>query len=196
MGTSNLFEYLESIDASVFVFINSSMSNSISDFLMPIVTNDWLLRIVYGLTMVLLLIRGDKRQRWIVAVSALVLLASDQLAAGLLKPLIGRIRPCHSISDVHLLINCSSAFAMPSAHAANAFGQAALFGTAWPNTRCYLYFLAAVIALSRIFVGVHYPGDILVGAALGILLGVMAAFLFARFEARLPAGTDMTKPKD
>jgi len=191
-----LIEYLNSIDAALFVFINSALANPVTDLIMPVVTNDWLLRILYGLAMLILLLRGDKRQRWIVAVSALVLLASDQLTAGLLKPVIGRLRPCHSIDNVHLLINCSHAFAMPSAHAANAFGQAALFGIVWPNTRCYLYFLATTIALSRVFVGVHYPGDILAGAAIGVFLGVIAAMFFARYDGRLAAAPGRTKGEE
>lgn len=177
-----MLEQLNSIDAAVFVFINSGMANPVTDFMMPIITNDWLLRVFYGLAMLLLFWKGSSKQRWLIAASLLVLLLCDQLAAGLLKPMIGRFRPCHSIDDLHLLINCSNAFAMPSAHAANAFGQAALFATVFRNVRWQLYLLATIIALSRVFVGVHYPGDIMVGAFIGMLIGVTAACGFAKFE--------------
>lgn len=191
-----MIEFLDTVDAAVFVFINSGLANPITDLIMPIVTNDWLLRALYGLAMLLLLWKGDRRQRWLVAASALVLLLSDQITAGLLKPMIGRLRPCHLIGDVHLLINCSEAFAMPSAHAANAFGQAALFGIVHRNIRWHLYLLATVIALSRIFVGVHYPGDLLVGAAIGMLIGALAARVFAGYEINRQRGSVRPNRRD
>ncbi len=69
---------------------------------------------------------------------------------------------------------------MPSSHAANLFGQAYFFRSVVPSSAKYLIPLAIVVALSRVFVGVHYPADILIGAALGTLAGAGAGLAFIR----------------
>lgn len=173
-----MLDSLNQIDKVVFLFLNSTLANPVTDFIMPLITNDWGLRVVYGLAMALILWRGDAKMRWLVLFSALVLTLTDQAAAAYLKPLIGRARPCHGDVALNLLIGCGGGASMPSAHAANAFGQAVLFSfhyrRAWP----YLYAYAALIALSRVFVGVHYPGDVVGGAVLGAVIGLVLALVF------------------
>jgi undecaprenyl-diphosphatase len=114
--------------------------------------------------------------------SILVLALTDQASAGLLKPLIGRLRPCHVLENVHLLVGCGGGKSMPSSHAANAFGQALLFGLPYRKARWPLITFAAVVALSRVFVGVHYPGDILAGAIIGGAIGAGVSVLVTRFR--------------
>lgn len=179
-----MLENLQAIDRAVFLFINGGLANPVTDFIMPIVTSDHTLRVLYGLAVALLLWKGNARLRWMVLFSAMVLLLTDQFTANLLKDWIGRLRPCRSLTEVHLLVGCGSGFSMPSAHSANSFAQAALFGFHFPRFRWYLYGLAAVIALSRVFVGVHYPFDILAGAAIGTGIGLALAGLFGPFEFR------------
>jgi undecaprenyl-diphosphatase len=168
--------------------MNAQLANPVTDFLMPIITNDMFLRLLYGGAMVILLWRGNTRLRWLVLFSALTLTATDQTSAHLLKPLIERIRPCHVLSNVHLLVGCGGGWSMPSVHATNAFGQALLFAVAEPKSRWYLLIFAFVVALSRVFVGVHYPGDILVGSALGAGIGFAGAKAFGFFKMRFLSG--------
>ena len=169
-----MLDWLIDIDRALFVFINSSLANPFTDAVMPFITSDDMLRTLYGLALLLSLWKGHTRLRWLVRFSGLTLLYSDQITANLLKDLIARPRPCHTESllpQLHLLVGCGGGKSMPSAHAANAFGQAFLFGLAYRNIRVYILSFAALVALSRVFVGVHYPGDILVGAILGFLIG-------------------------
>ena len=177
-----MLEWLAEIDKAVFLFINVSLANPVTDFIMPIVTSDNLLRIGYALAMVAILWKGDARLRWMALFSILVLALTDQASAGLLKPMIGRLRPCHVLENVHLLVGCGGGKAMPSSHAANAFGQALLFGLPYRKARWPLIAFAAVVALSRVFVGVHYPGDILVGAIIGGAIGAGVSVLVTRFR--------------
>lgn len=179
-----MLEYLDGIDRAVFFFVNGQLANPVTDFLMPMITNDQFLRAFYGIAMVILLWRGNARLRWLVLFSALAMAATDQTVAHLLKPLIERLRPCHALSDVHLLVGCGGGWAMPSAHAANAFGQALLFAVVEPKSRWYLLFFATMIAISRVFVGVHYPGDILVGAGIGVGIGFIGGMSFGFFQKR------------
>lgn len=172
-----MLDTLQSIDATLFRFVNSTLANPVTDFIMPLVTSDWNLRIVYAVVMLLLLWRGSKETRWLVAFSIVTMLIADQLASGFLKDLIGRVRPCHTLENVHLLVNCGSGKSMPSSHATNAFAQAAFFVVSYRRHAWWLFAMASLIALSRVFVGVHYPFDIIAGAVLGIMVGVAIAWL-------------------
>lgn len=173
-----MLESLNHIDQAVFFFINVTLENPVTNFIMPVVTNDWVLRAIYGLAMILLLWKGDARLRWLVLFSVVALVLSDQIAAGYLKPFWARPRPCHGLAGINLLVGCGGGYAMPSAHAASSFGQAVLFSFHYRRYAWYFYGLATLVALSRVFVGVHYPGDILVGAVLGTAIGVALAAVF------------------
>jgi len=177
-----MLEYLAGIDRALFLFINVYLANPVTDVIMPVVTSDMLLRVMYGAGVAMLLWRGDRRLRWLALFSALTLLLTDQLSSNLLKVLIARPRPCHELSQIHLLVNCGVGFSLPSSHATNVFGQAALFSYHVKEARWYLILFASLVALSRIFVGVHYPLDILAGGMLGLFVGGAAAVTFRRFE--------------
>jgi undecaprenyl-diphosphatase len=179
-----MLETLNHIDQVIFLFINVKLANPVTDLIMPVITTDMLLRILYGVAMILLLWRGNKRLRWMVLFSALVLLFTDQVSSHYLKHWIGRPRPCHTLTDVHLLVGCGGGFSMPSSHAANSMGQAAFFACLIAPYRWYFYAFAGLIAISRVFVGVHYPFDVLVGTCIGLLIGWMIAYAFGKFEAR------------
>jgi len=179
-----MLEWLDQIDRAIFLFVNVTLANPVTDLIMPVVTSDNLLRVLYGVIMLALLWKGSARLRWMVLFSALALLLTDQLSSGLLKPLIGRLRPCQALENIHLLVACGGGKAMPSSHAANAFGQAVLFAVSYASLRWPLLIVAAVVALSRVFVGVHYPGDIIVGALLGSAVGLALTFAERGFNRR------------
>ena len=175
-----MFETLGALDRSLFLFLNVSLANPVTDFVMPIVTSDNVLRIGYALAMLLVLWKGDARLRWLILVSIIVLALTDQLSAGLFKPMIGRLRPCHVLENINLLVGCGGGKAMPSSHAANAFGQAILFAVLYVRVRWWLVGMATLIGVSRVFVGVHYPGDIIAGALLGALVALALVFAYER----------------
>lgn len=176
-----MLESLIGLDRAIFYFINVSLANPVTDFLMPIVTSDNALRALYAVAVILLLWKGDSRVRWLVVFSGIALLLADQTSAGLLKPLINRPRPCHELANVHLLVGCGGGKSMPSAHAANSLAQAVLFGMYFRKARIGLLVVALLISISRVFVGVHYPGDVTVGALLGVLIGLIAGLGHRRF---------------
>ena len=171
-----MLEFLANLDTQLFLFFNVTLANPVTDIIMPIVTNDWFLRVLFAVAIVLLLIFGSARLRWAVLFSVIVVVLTDQLSAGLLKPMIGRMRPCHVLDGINLLVTCGGGKSMPSSHAANSFGQAALFALLFPRWRCWLLIFAALVAMSRVMVGVHYPFDVLVGAMLGAAVAGIVAF--------------------
>lgn len=174
------FIELKAIDQALFFFVNQSLSNPVSDIFMPFVTNDMNLRIFYASCLFIILWKGDSKLRLAVIFSLVTVAICDQMVSTFLKPLLGRPRPCHEL-EVHLLVGCGGGLSMPSSHAANLFGQAFFFRKVAPFSAKCLIPLAIVVALSRVFVGVHYPADILVGSALGTLVGLGVAYGFLRY---------------
>jgi undecaprenyl-diphosphatase len=94
-----------------------------------------------------------------------------------MKDAIGRVRPCRTIEGIRLIVACPKSFSMPSGHAFSSFAFATplVFLTrqyvskVW---RAYPLVLASLIALSRPYLGVHYPTDILAGAMMGSVIGL------------------------
>lgn len=149
----------------------------------------------YPLYIVLIgLIFYQDRQRgwWTVLLLILAVVLADQITSGLMKPLFARPRPCHEEALAGLVhtVNgkCGGRFGFASSHAANSFAVAVfLFRLWWPKWRWLGWALlvwAALVSYSRIYMGVHYPADVLVGGAIGALAGGQSYRLIARFPFR------------
>jgi membrane-associated phospholipid phosphatase len=108
--------------------------------------------------------------------------------ADLLKDVFDRPRPSLVHPDVHPLIRVPSSAAMPSGHAAGAFAAAVAVSLVHPRLRWPLLVLAALIALSRIWLGVHYLSDVLVGATLGTVVALVV-YRLGRAIAERGAGS-------
>jgi membrane-associated phospholipid phosphatase len=178
---------LSQLDSELFIAINNGLANPVCDLIMPLVTNSWVLRVVLGVIVLGLAIFGRSRGR-IAALGCVVAVAlSDQISAQLLKPLVARVRPCHVIDGVRLLVDCSQGLSFPSSHAANTFGQAVFLGVLYPRARWFLVAFAAVVSYSRIAVGVHYPLDVVAGAVVGIFAGSLTLVFWRLAERRWPS---------
>ena len=103
-----------------------------------------------------------------------------------LKRAIARDRPPLRYPEPKALIGVPHDSSFPSVHAATSFAAATVLAFAVPRLAPFLYVLAAGIAFSRVYVGVHYPLDVLAGAALGLLLGLAAALVGRRLRALRP----------
>src|SRR5271169_2965774 len=118
----------------------------------------------------------------IAAVSICAVFLSDWLGNEL-KNAIMRVRPCSALADVRLLVGCTSSGSFPSNHAVNSFAYAIPLFCLTRNymplpVRLYPLVLASFVALSRVYVGVHYPSDIMVGALLGIIVSLLIVTLY------------------
>ena len=106
-----------------------------------------------------------------------------------LKDAVGRARPFVGDPHVHPSIGLPHDPSMPSGHAMNAFTGAVLLGAVVPRARWPLLGLAALIALSRVYLGVHFPSDVIAGAILGAAVGAAAAWLLTHGEDALARRT-------
>jgi undecaprenyl-diphosphatase len=137
-----------------------------------------------------LVIRDYKKQVWVILLGiGLTILLADQITSGLMKPYFERLRPSREPSLqglVHLVDGyVGGKFGFASSHAANTFGTATFFFLLYRHSKKWVTFLflwAAVMTYTRIYLGVHYPGDILVGGAIGVLSG-FAGFKLTKWVA-------------
>ncbi len=169
-----MLEILITLDKALFIFLNS-LHHPFIDPVMLLITGKltWLPLYVFILWC---WIKHYQKDSWkpILGI-ALVILLSDQTASGFFKPTFMRLRPCHEpdvMNVSHLVGTCGGQFGFVSSHAANTFGLA-FFGLLLGrvNTQkhwVYLLLWAFLVTYSRVYVGVHYPADVLVGGLIGV----------------------------
>ena len=109
----------------------------------------------------------------IVAEQALATLAVSHLIVQLVKRTVGRPRPSRSIASIAHVAE-PDRFSFPSGHAAAAMSVAFIYASAYPSLAVPLVALAAAVGMSRVFLGVHYPGDVLIGQIIAVLTGLIA----------------------
>ena len=173
-----MLEQLIQFDQNLFFTINHGLSNSFFDWLMPALRNRFFWTPLY-LFIIIFFIRNYGKQGWIMILFlGLTFGCTDFISSSLIKPTVQRLRPCNNPeikSDVKNLIDCGSGFSFPSSHASNHFGLAVLLimmlYRKWKLILPIGLLWAASISFAQVYVGVHYPVDILAGAMLGGMIG-------------------------
>lgn len=191
----NVFEALISADKAALLLLNSHHSAAADSFF-AFITERFVWIPAY-LALVVYLFRTKRSYFWQIIFTALLLiLITDQLSSSVIKPWVQRLRPCHDPSVLpflHLVDGkCGGTFGFVSSHAANTFALASylfsLYHHRWNWLSVMVFSWAILVSISRIYLGVHFPADVLFGALLGIVFGSFAAYCLKRFVFRTTLG--------
>ena len=190
---------MEQLDHSVLYFFNITIANDVLDGIMKFLTNvrHWIP--VYVLACIYLIWRHKWYGVRVVVAVALLAGIADLVTNQLVKQLFERPRPCALdaggqplIAWLRLPDGGRGGFSMPSSHAVNNFAAVGFFVVLFPSLRTaiILFGVALLIAVTRPYLGLHYPSDMLVGAGFGLSAGYLYAKGFLAIEARF-----CSKPK-
>ena len=187
---SSFFESLQSFDQSLFVFVNRIATHPILDVLMPFFRESTVWIPFYLFLIVFIFVNfGKKGWVWLLFAFITVLL-TDQLSSSIIKNWVQRPRPCADplfSNQVRLLLDhCSGGYSFTSSHATNHFGVATFLfvtlGRFFGSWKYLLFIWAALICYAQVYVGVHYPLDVIFGALLGFMLGHFVCWAYQKSD--------------
>lgn len=163
---------LNAIDTHLFYIINRDAQNFIFDIIMPLISDEksWYPLILAGLIYVFY--KDYKRASIFLLTVLLALGISEHLTSNFFKPFLGRLRPCNALEGINLLAGCSGSFSLPSAHASNVAAISTVVCYEYRKLIIYMAVVVILVCYSRIYLGVHYPFDVLMGMFGGVVYGL------------------------
>ncbi len=170
-----ILSQIQKLDNFILSNFKNHIQNKFFDRLMPIITAMGNLGIVWLLIASLLLF--SKPYRTIGSIVILTLIISTIMGEGLIKHIVKRSRPCTNREDMELLIKRPITSSFPSGHTLSSFAVAEVLSIYFIHYRLIFLCLALLIALSRLYLYVHYPSDIIAGILLGILCSRITFFV-------------------
>lgn len=171
-----MIEIFKKVDNTILRWINVKFRNKTFDKIMPIITSAGNLGIIWIVISVLLITKKDYRVLGQTILIALVI--TTIIGEGVIKNIIKRKRPFYGNDDKELLISRPITYSFPSGHTASSFAVAAVFIKTDNAASLEIMLLACLIAFSRIYLGVHYPSDVIGGGIIGTLCGLITVMLF------------------
>lgn len=174
-GVEFMIELINSFDKSVIEFIQNNLHSPIMDKIMVFITtlgDTGLIWIIIGLALV---ISNKYRKVGFMVLGALLL--GSILGEGIIKNIVQRDRPFINMDGIDMLINTPITYSFPSGHTTSSFAAAGVLAISFKNKSVYVFVLAGLIAFSRLYLGVHFPTDIIAGIILGLSCSFISVFI-------------------
>ncbi len=185
-----MIEFLDNIDKELLLALNNDYSDFWDGFMYTF--SQRLPWIPLYLSMIYVLVRQwGKKSFWLIAGLILSVVLADQIASGILKDAVARLRPSHDPEMIDKIVLVrgykSGLYGFVSSHAANSFALALLSSLFFRNKFYTIgIFLWAILnSYTRIYLGVHYPGDILGGTIVGLTVALLIYWVLRKFQAEL-----------
>lgn len=163
----NIPHKINNLDNYILVTINKYLKNKYLDRLMPLITSMGNLGAVWILIAVFLLL--DKPFNKVGGIIILTLIISTLIGEGIIKHIVRRVRPCENHNKDRLLIKKPISYSFPSGHTLSSFAVAEVLSVYFVQYKLLFMTIAFLIALSRIYLYVHYPTDVLAGIIIGFM---------------------------
>ena len=185
-------ELIQQVDNSIFYWINHNLSNVFFDYFLVFIRNKYVWLPLYLFLISFLIINFKNRGLLILAFVFLTVGISDFISSSVIKPSVERVRPCNDIrleSKIISRVKCGHGYSFPSSHATNHFALGVFFFLIFASINKKLASLfilwASLISFAQIYVGVHYPFDVLAGSILGTLTGYLMFRVFRYSDDKL-----------
>lgn len=183
-----ILEAIAQIDTQLLLAVNARTGNAVVDFLMVTLSRKWVWIPLYAALGYLIFRKfGFINTLWVGVSVAVLLILTDQGSVQFFKENFERSRPCHNPDLQHVLNlvsgKCGGKYGFISSHASNVFGLATLVSFMFRGTKSIaipIFLWAALVSFSRVYLAVHYPMDVFVGAVYGLSCGLFVWWVLRR----------------
>ena len=193
-----MLEIIKNLDQELFLFLNG-IHNSTVDFVMYYITDTEFWFPFYLALLGFLIWKFEEDSIPMIIGVILAVGLNDLITSGIMKPYFERLRPCYEpgvVEFVHLIDDCGYPYGFASGHASNSFGIATFIWLIMKEHKIkmgWLFIWAGIVAYSRVYVGVHYPADIIVGMAIGIVISILVFSIYRKYlERRIIKDIDLS----
>ena len=172
-------KFIQSIDLNITNFIFSHLHNNILDFLMPIfskLNNGGFIWILISLILIF-----NKKYRTVGFLTLIAVLIDYLIGEFTMKNIVQRARPFVSHDAIKLIITAPKGYSFPSGHSGSSFAAATILSIYFKKGRYLFFIFAFLIAFSRVYLGVHYFTDVLVGSVLGIIIALIVNLVYKKY---------------